>query len=380
MTPWRATTTRGRWVLVTGLALAAAGVLLRYPVVAALGAVLATLVVVEVALVLRRPPVRVQRTVEPLVVVRQESCTGRLRLAGGRGGLVRTLARESIDGRLGEPFELDPQGAETTYVIPTTRRGLVDVGPLRLERASLCGLSASATDAGEVVRLRVLPRRVPLTALPTGHRRAAVGGGESMELGGTDLVGLHEYAVGDDLRRLHWATSARTGTLMVREDADPAQPHVHVLLDDRSESYAAADDFEEAVEVAAALCRVAVEAGDPLRFRTTSGRHDVTVPGSTTRQPLREAHELEWLLAEIDAGPDRTPVAAHHRGLDVAVAVTGARADHRGLALDVGGALDATVCVVDPDPAAGPGVLGAATVLRGAGSDALARLWDGRHR
>lgn len=380
MTPWRATTPRGRWVLVTGLALAAAGVLLRYPVVAALGVVLVTLVAAEVVLVLRRPPVQVRRTVDPLVVVRQESCSGHLHLTGRRGGLVRTLARESVDGRLGAPFALDPRGAATTYDIPTTRRGLVDVGPLLLERTSLCGLSAATTEAGDVVRLRVLPRRVPLTTLPAGHRRAAVGGAESMELGGTDLVGLHEYAVGDDLRRLHWATSARTGTLMVREDADPAQPHVHVLLDDRHESYAGEDDFEEAVELAAALCRVAVEAGDPLRFRTTSGRHDVEVPGSTTRQPLREAHELEWLLAEIDAGPGRSLVAGHHRGLDVAVAVTGARADHTGLALLVGDALDATVCVVDPDRAAGPDVLGGTTVLRAPGSHALARLWDGRAR
>ncbi len=380
MTPWSAATPRGRWVLVIGLTLAATGLVLRYPVVAALGVVLVALVVVEVALVLRRPAVQLHRTVDPLVVVRQEACTGRLHLAGGRGGLVRTFARESIDGRLGGRFGLDPRGAETTYDIPTNRRGLVDVGPLRLERTSLCGLSATTTEAGDVVRLRVLPRRVPLVTLPAGHRRAAVGGAESMELGGTDLVGLHEYAVGDDLRRLHWATSARTGTLMVREDADPAQPHVHVLLDDRHESYAGEDDFEEAVEVAAALCRVAVEAGDPLRFRTTSGRHDVEVPGSTTCQPPREAHELEWLLAEIDAGPDRSHVAADHRGLDVAVAVTGARADLAEVALALGGALDATVCVVDPGSATASSVVGAATVLRGPGSDALARLWDGRHR
>ena len=142
---------------------------------------------------------------------------------------------------------------------------------------------------------------------------------ESLELGGTDLVGLHEYTVGDDLRRLHWATSARTGTLMVREDADPAQPHVCVLLDDRQQSYAHPDDFEEAVELAAALCRVAVEAGDPLRLRTSSGRHDLTVPGSTTRHLPREGLELEWLLAEIDSGrgphaPPVPPPGPRHRG------------------------------------------------------------------
>jgi len=365
-------------MLGTGLLLAATGVLLRYPVVAALGTFLVALVVVEVVAVLRRPDVEVHRTVDPLVVVRQDPCAGHLRLAGRRAGLVRTLAQESVDGRLTAPVHVDPRGAETTYDIPTNRRGVVEVGPLRLQRVSLLGMAATTTEAGDVVRLRVLPRRIPLGSLPAGHRRAAVGGGDSLELGGTDLVGLHEYAVGDDLRRLHWATSARTGTLMVREDADPAQPHVCVLLDDRQESYAGADDFEEAVELAAALCRVAVESGDPLWFGTSSGRHDVTVPGSTTRQVPREAHELELLLAEIDAGTDRGLQPVHHRGLDVAAVVTGSAADLGVLALAVGAALDATLCVVDPQPATPSGVLGGTTVLRAPGSRALARLWDGR--
>ena len=80
----------------------------------------------------------------------------------------------------------------------------------------------------------MLPRRIPvLDAGGTGARRRRR---QRLELGGTDLVGLHEYTMGDDLRRLHWATSARTGTLMVREDADPAEPHVCVLLDDRAAS------------------------------------------------------------------------------------------------------------------------------------------------
>ncbi|GAA1923066.1 DUF58 domain-containing protein [Nocardioides hwasunensis] len=367
-------------MLVTGLLLAVGGVLLRYPVIAALGAFVVALVVVEVVAVLRRPDVEVHRTVDPLVVVRQDPCVGHLRLAGGRAGLVRTLAQESIDGVLTAPTHVDPRGAETTYDIATNRRGLLEVGPLRLQRVSLCGMAATTTQGGDVVRLRVLPRRIPLASLPPGHRRAATGGGDSLELGGTDLVGLHEYAVGDDLRRLHWATSARTGTLMVREDADPAQPHVCVLLDDREESYAAGDDFEEAVELAAALCRVAGEAGDPLRFTTASGRHDVLVPGSTTRQVPREAHELELLLAEIDAAPGRELRQVHHRGLDVAVVVTGSAAELPLLALAVGEALDPTLCVVDPDPAVPSGAVGTTTVLRAPGSRTLARLWDGQVR
>ena len=378
MIPWRATTPRGRWILCLGLVLAVAGALLRYPVVAGIGVVLVVLVTVEVAAVLRRPDVGVHRTVEPLVVVRQQACAGHLRLKGGRTGLVRHLAQECIDGRPMPLVEVTTHETGTTYDIPTGRRGLVAVGPLRLHRVSLCGMASTVTDVGEVVRLRVLPRRIALTSLPAGHRRAATGGADSLELGGTDLVGLHEYTLGDDLRRLHWATSARTGTLMVREDADPAEPHVCVVLDDRQESYELPDDFEEGVELAAALCRVAVEAGVPLRFRTVSGRHDLTVPGSTARHVPPEARDLEWLLAEVDAGPGRASYPMHHRGLDVLAMVTGSGAALPALVLGLDDALDTTVCVVDPEPLAPTALAGAATVLRASGSQPLARLWDGR--
>lgn len=378
MSAWRAVTPRGRWILGAGLLLAVGGALLRYPIIAGLGAILVSLVAVEVVAVLSRPDLTVHRTVDPLVVVRQERCTGHLHTGAGRTSLVRTEAQDTVDGRLMPLADVNTRGGETTYDIATNRRGLVAVGPLRLHRTSLCGLAAAVTHVGEVVELRVLPRRIPLTSLPAGHRRAAVGGGESLELGGTDLVGLHEYTVGDDLRRLHWATSARTGTLMVREDADPAQPHVCVLLDDRTQSYAQPDDFEEAVELAAALCRAAMETGDPLRLRTSSGRHDLTVPGSTTSHLPPEALELEWLLAEIDASAERTLRPFHHRGLDVVATVTGARADLPALALGLAGALDTTLCVVDPDPGAPSSTMGVATVLRASGSQALARLWDGR--
>ena len=103
MIPWRATTPRGRWILCLGLVMAVAGALLRYPVVAGIGVVLVVLVTVEVAAVLRRPDVGVHRTVEPLVVVRQQACAGHLRLKGGRTGLVRHLAQVLDEATATEP-------------------------------------------------------------------------------------------------------------------------------------------------------------------------------------------------------------------------------------------------------------------------------------
>lgn len=383
---WSTATARGRITGGLAVLLLVAGIGWRYPVVAGLGGCLLVLVLAEIAAVLGTSGVTVDRVVAPAVVERHGACEGRLRLHGRRRrGLVRIDAADLVSGglvtvQLPDHGDADHDGASVAYAIPTPRRGLVDVGPVQLRSYGLTGMAARSTHTGGVDQVRVLPRRIPVTAMMSGHRRAAAGGDDSIEHGGTDLVGLHEYAMGDDLRRLHWATSARTGTLMVREDAEPSEPHVCVVLDDRAASYTdgdtEAEQFEEAVELAAALCRVAIEAGNPLRFRTTSQRTEVVVPGSATRQPRREAQELEWLFAEIETVPVPSAGELGTRDLDVVVVVTGAGAQLRELALALGAAPTRVVTVVEPAPLVSVQQEGGLLVLRGGTSSSLASLWD----
>ena len=370
-------TPRGWATGALGALVLAAGLVWSYPMVAALGGVLLLLVVVEALAVLVTGQVQVQREVQPTVVVRHEACTGTLHVSGRRRrGIVRFDALDEVDGTL-VPVELPDDGGSTasvSYPIPTPRRGLLPVGPVRIRRYGLAGMAARSSAGGRVEQVRVLPRRIPLSTMMPGRRRAPAGDDMSLEQGGTDLVGLHEYAMGDDLRRLHWATSARTGSLMVREDADPAEPKVQVLLDDRVASYHGSESpaamFEEAVELAAALCRATVERGHPLSFATLSGRYRVTVPGSATHQPQREARDLEWLRAEIglvDLGP----------GTDVAAVVTGAAAHHDRLGLLLGDSATRVVAVVDPTPLVSAEQRAGVLVLRGGSSLSLAAIWDG---
>lgn len=380
---WRSTTARGRAVAVLGLLLLGSGLAWGYLVVAALGGCLAVLVVVELVAVLGSRPVTVEREIEPRVVVRQEPCGGRLRVQGRRRrGLVRLDLADRVDGRLvpvALPDRPDPARpfVEVHYPVPTPRRGLVDVGPVQVRLVGLTGMAARSTETGLVDQVRVLPRRVPVAGMLAGHRRAVTGSDEAHELGGTDLVGLHEYVLGDDLRRLHWATSARTGTLMVREDAEPSQAHVCVLLDDRASAYLGDDDlFEEAVEVAAALCRAGAEEGLPLRLHTVSDRREVRVPASPSGRALREHQDLEWLLAEIDLTGSLSQVDLHGRDLDVAVAVTGPGASLFDLGVGLGAALTRVIAVVDPAPAVGAHQEAGLLVLRGATSVSLAATWD----
>jgi uncharacterized protein (DUF58 family) len=317
-------------------------------------------------------PVRAARSVRPRTVHRLGTCTGTLELTSTARRLpVRLDAVESVGG---EPVPvavpLLGAGASTAveYPIPTARRGVLPVGPLELRRHGLAGLADSRAVLGDAVEVRVVPRVLPVRGLPSGVRRGQVGADERVERGGTDLVGLREYVPGDDLRRLHWATSARTGTLMVREDADPARPHFAVLLDDRAASHPDADGFEDAVELAASLLTTAVGAGHPARLLTASGTVDLEVEGGTD-------HVLA-ALADVplaDDGGATVPV----RDLDVVAVVSGAGAERAPLLLEAGRASVGVVLVVDRDvETPSLGAVGTVLVLSGPRAEDVLSLWD----
>lgn len=89
---------------------------------------------------------------------------------------------------------------------------------------------------------------------------------------------MREYAIGDEVRYLHWKATARTGRLMVREYADPAQPRFTTVLDTRRAAMSPAV-FEEAVEVAASLFYASASAGQHCRLVTSTGADTPTDSG-----------------------------------------------------------------------------------------------------
>jgi uncharacterized protein (DUF58 family) len=366
-------TWRGGGALVLGVVLAGLGLWWRYPGVAGLGVALLVLVGAGVLSVVVPAPVRAARTVRPRTVHRLGTCTGTLELTSTAGRLpVRLDAVESVGG---EPVPvavpLLSAGETTTveYPIPTARRGVLPVGPLELRRHGLAGLADSRAVLGDAVEVRVVPRVLPVRGLPTGVRRGQVGADERVERGGTDLVGLREYVPGDDLRRLHWATSARTGTLMVREDADPARPHLAVLLDDRVGSHPDVDGFEDAVELAASLLSTAVGAGHPARLLSASGVVNLEVAGDTD-------HVLA-ALADAGLADGAGALSVPVRDLDVVAVISGPGAEQAPLLLEAGRASAGVVLVVDR-ALEGPSLaaVGTVLVLTGPRAEDVLSLWD----
>ncbi|QFZ24668.1 DUF58 domain-containing protein [Saccharothrix syringae] len=349
----------------------------RYPGVTGMGVALVLLVVAGLVSVLPRSRVAPERTVRPRTVQRLGSCRGVLELTGtSRRFPVVLDATEQVAG---EPVAVDvpllPPGrrVEVEYPIPTHARGLLRVGPLLLGRRGLAGLARARAVVGDVVEVRVVPRVLPVRGLPGGVRRGHVGADERVERGGTDLVGLREYVPGDDLRRLHWATSARTGTLMVREDADPARPHLAVVLDDHAEGYPDAARFEDAVEVAASLVTAAIAEGHPVRLLTSSGAVDVELPAGAVEA---DASVVLAALADLGVAAVGGVRSVPVRDLDVVAVVCGAAADLSVLALEAGRASVGVVLVVDPAPDHPVAAVGSVLVLRAATAEGLLDAWN----
>jgi hypothetical protein len=417
----RRPTARGVGTAILGGALLAAGIEWRYPGVLGLGGALLAMAVLGYLTVLGRAPVSVRRSVWPLEVTRFEPCGATLRIRRSRGLLAAGVeAVEHVAGRrvpVQVPRLASGGTAEIGYPIPTERRGLLVIGPLDVRRRALAGLAESRAALGGTVQVRVLPRILPVHGMPSGVRRGHAGADERVQYGGTDLVGLREYVPGDDLRRLHWATSARTGTLMVREDADPSLAHLTVLLDDRAGSYPGAD-MEEAIEVAASLAMAAANSDHGVRLLTVCDQLDIThlaTPGAPSGRASGaggnsgrasgaggnsgrasgaggnsgrasgaggnsglSARSLVSGLAEVAAqDTDRESGPIPVSALDIVVVVTGATADLGSLTAEAGRAAVGMVAVVDPDPTGPPVVaVGPVTVLRGQTSERLLGVWE----
>lgn len=187
---------------------------------------------------------------------------------------------------------------EVVGVIPTRRRGVFPVGPWRLERVDALGLALGSRASDEVGTVLVHPRvhnlQGPYGTMHTVEDEAMIRRVASDPLSG--FVSLREYVEGDDPRLIHWPTSARMGTLMIREHVELRRPEFTVVLDAAAD-VASEDDFEEMVDVAASVAVHALRSGVDVRLRTTAREF----PGSA--RPLERNTQVLDLLTPVRQVP-----------------------------------------------------------------------------
>ncbi len=172
---------------------------------------------------------------------------------------------------------IEPHGArEMIYRVRADVRGRYRVGPLSVRLADPFGLVELARSFTTAHRLTVTP---PIVPIPHGRLMGSwAGGGESrartVSTAGEDDVAPREYRHGDDLRRVHWRSTARHGELMVRREEQHWQSRGTLFLDTRRLAHwgdGPAASFEQAVSAAASIGVQLGREGLGLRFITDEG-------------------------------------------------------------------------------------------------------------
>jgi len=185
---------------------------------------------------------------------------------------------DPVEGTVGAHLAVGPLAAGTHqdvgYRLPPLRRGQLHVGPLATEVVDPFGLARRRLPGVAEQALTVLPAIDPAPVLPLGGGRheplAGLSRRAAASSGAEDLVTLRPYVVGDDLRRVHWPSTAHADELQVRRDEERWQGHLAVLLDTRAEVIGDAE-FERAVSAAAGIVDAVAASGDRVRLTTTAG-------------------------------------------------------------------------------------------------------------
>ena len=249
-------------------------------VVAALGIGLVVLLAILIA---RRPlRARVERRIRTLRVPRGDPVQVTYRVRNDtphRSGRATLLDR--CDGADVE-VTIDPVGPgdvnDILSTLPTRRRGVFELGPLDIQKVDPFFLAAGRwrndQDADRLETVTVHPKVYELLG-PQGSSRVVENESIVRRAAADPLSGfvsMREYVAGDDPRMIHWPTTARTGTLMVREHVEVRRPEFTIVVD-AGAAVGTEDDFEEIVDVAATLGVHALRTGLDVVVRTTNPDH-----------------------------------------------------------------------------------------------------------
>ncbi len=300
------------------------------------GYVVATAGVLAVAVALAHvhllaPRLHLRRSVRPERV--HVGSPARVEIDVHADGRVRTPPLTLVDpigDRAGARLRLAPlaPGADVraAYRLPTRHRGEIGVGPLVVESGDPFGLARRTRAVADQVRLVVLPHLDRIAPLPPPAGAEPLSGQEGRPgLGrtGDEFHTLRPYVVGDDIRRVHWPASARADDLVVRQDDEPRQGRLTVVLDVGA-ARTTHDGFERMVSAAASIAAAHWGRGDIVRLLTSEHEDTGWVTGQIAFDNLLEvlAIAARSPRADLDRVLGLTDAGAHS-----VVVVTGDRPD-----------------------------------------------------
>jgi uncharacterized protein (DUF58 family) len=216
------------------------------------------LVVVAVVYLVGRNAVDIRLEVAHSRVVVGQDATGKVvvRNSGLRRTLGVTVEVPVAHGLAELAVPSLARGSESVqqFAIPTRRRGVVDVGPARTVRGDPIGLVRRELIWTDTAELFIHPRTIGIPSMSAGLVRD-LEGTPTRDLSSADIAfhALREYQTGDERRNIHWKSTAKTGTFMVRQFEQTRRSHLVIALSLAAADYAIDEEFELAVSVAGSL-------------------------------------------------------------------------------------------------------------------------------
>jgi uncharacterized protein (DUF58 family) len=305
-------TTRGWLVVATGVAMVVAGSAFGTRPLEQLGVALVVLVAIAVGVVrLGRHDLTVSRRISPERARPGQPVIVAMAVANGGTGsapllLLQDRLPRGVAGRARYAIRgIEPGGRrDASITITAARRGRYEVGPLEISIVDPFALAQVRRRALDTAALLVYPR-VEFLGLPrdTGDRRSLSLSTLRQPTGarGEDFYTLREYVEGDDLRKIHWPSTAKRSRYMIRQEETPWQTRATILLDDRAgahEGFGESSSFERAVEAAASLVDLYHRSG--YAYRLVSAHR----PGRpSSKQAEHWTRCLDELATITTAGP-----------------------------------------------------------------------------
>lgn len=278
-------TLRGRCFVAAGLASVGCALVLAQPDLLRVGVFLLALPLAALAVVSRtRYRLTCTRRLAPGRVAAGYEVRAQVRVTNvSRMPTGLLLVEDSVPYALGSRprfvlERLEPRGSrDLDYRVRSDVRGRFRIGPLGIRLADPFGLVELARSFSTTDTLVVTPKVVPLQRVRLGGGTSGEGEAHarSIAAAGEDDVATREYRHGDDLRRVHWRSTAHYGELMVRREEQYWQRSGSLLLDTRSIAHRGdgpGSSFEWAVSATASLGVHLAREGFELSFLTDTGQ------------------------------------------------------------------------------------------------------------
>jgi uncharacterized protein (DUF58 family) len=314
---WRLLTARGRFFVLGGLAGIIGSMAAGQRDVMRIGLLLLILPVLAAILVSRaRLRLSCERAVEPAQVQLGSPMRGQISI-GQEGRLPAgiLLLEDTVPRELGSRprFLVDKADLSWRRVVEYPMlgrvRGRFSTGPLRVRTTDPFGLVQLDRQFVATNEVMVTPRVVPLPAIRTAGGGGNTGDARPHRIGvvGQDDALVREYRQGDDVRRIHWPSTAHWGELMVRREEQAWDPSASIVLDSRASAHAGRgmnNSMEWAISAAASIALHFLDDGFSVEIYEADGPLRIT--GSMGQHSSASAELVISRLTDLKARPNAT--------------------------------------------------------------------------